>query len=161
MMYVGLDVHKNVCYGTVMNEKGKVAKQTKFTNDPEGVEAFMEGLDEAQVAMEAGYCWQPIYDAARACTRTFLPNLPIGGHSGCLDTVWEPHSGYSHPNSRKSITCLGAGFEISSTMRWSTLLGPPRGAPHPSHRSFHGGVFTASGLGRGLVLPGCPLGLPG
>lgn len=63
MMYVGLDVHKNVCYGTVMDEKGKVAKQTKFTNDPEGVEAFMEGLDEAQVAMEAGYCWQPIYDA--------------------------------------------------------------------------------------------------
>ena len=63
MMYVGLDVHKNVCYGTVMDEKGKVAKQTKFTNDPEGVEAFMEGLDAAQVAMEAGYCWQPIYDA--------------------------------------------------------------------------------------------------
>ena len=43
MMYVGLDVHKNVCYGTVMNEKGKVAKQAKFTNDLEGVEAFMEG----------------------------------------------------------------------------------------------------------------------
>jgi len=41
-MYVGLDVHKNVCYGTVMDEKGKVAKQTKFTNDPEGVEASME-----------------------------------------------------------------------------------------------------------------------
>ena len=46
-----------------MDEKGKVAKQAKFTNDPEGVEAFMEGLTEAQVAMEAGYCWQPIYDA--------------------------------------------------------------------------------------------------
>ena len=41
MMYVGLDVHKNVCYGTVMDEKGKVAKQTKFTNDPEGVKAFI------------------------------------------------------------------------------------------------------------------------
>jgi hypothetical protein len=55
LIYVGLDVHKNVCYGTVMDEKGKVAKQTKFTNDPEGVEAFMEGIDEAQVAMEAVY----------------------------------------------------------------------------------------------------------
>ena len=62
-MIVGLDVHKKVCYGAVMDEKGKVAKQAKFTNDPEGVEAFMEGLTEAQVAMEAGYCWQPIYDA--------------------------------------------------------------------------------------------------
>jgi ribosomal protein L37E len=63
LMYVGLDVHKNVCYGTVIDEKGKVAKQDRFTNDPEGVEAFIEGLTEAQVAMEAGYCWQPIYDA--------------------------------------------------------------------------------------------------
>ena len=53
MMYVRLDVHKIVCYGTVMNEKGEVAKQAKFTNDPEGLEGFMEGLDEAQVAMEA------------------------------------------------------------------------------------------------------------
>jgi len=31
-MIVGLDVHKNVCYGIVMNEKGEVAKQDKFTN---------------------------------------------------------------------------------------------------------------------------------
>ena len=62
MMYVGLDVHKRVCYGTVMDEKGKVVKQAKFTNAPEGLEAFMEDVDTAQVAMEAGYCWQPLYD---------------------------------------------------------------------------------------------------
>ncbi|MFH2112028.1 MAG: transposase [Candidatus Bathyarchaeota archaeon] len=61
-MYVGLDVHKKVCYGTVMDEKGKVAKQAKFTNDHQGLEEFMQGLDEALVVMEAGYCWQPIYD---------------------------------------------------------------------------------------------------
>ena len=53
MMYIGLDVHKQVCYGTVMDEKGKMVKQAKFTNAPEGLEGFMEGLDEAQVAMEA------------------------------------------------------------------------------------------------------------
>lgn len=29
-MYVGLDVHKQVCYGTVMDEKGKEVKQAKF-----------------------------------------------------------------------------------------------------------------------------------
>jgi len=62
LMYVGLDVHKQVCYGTVMDEKGKVVKQAKFTNDLEALDEFMEGLDEALVAMEAGYCWQPIYD---------------------------------------------------------------------------------------------------
>ena len=51
LMIVGLDVHKRVCYGTVMDEKGKVAKQARFTNDLEGLEAFMEGLDMATVAM--------------------------------------------------------------------------------------------------------------
>ncbi|MHA1409498.1 MAG: IS110 family transposase [Candidatus Odinarchaeia archaeon] len=61
-MYVGLDVHQQMCYGTVMDEKGKVVKQAKFTNDPEGLEEFMEGIDMAQVAMEAGYCWQHLYD---------------------------------------------------------------------------------------------------
>lgn len=62
MMYVGLDVHKRVCYGTVMDEKGKIVKQDKFTNDLEALDEFMEDLDEALVAMEAGYCWQPLYD---------------------------------------------------------------------------------------------------
>ena len=62
MMYIGLDVHKRVCYGTVMDEKGQIVKRGKFSNDPQGLEEFMEGIDEALVAMEAGYCWQPLYD---------------------------------------------------------------------------------------------------
>jgi len=61
-MYVGLDVHKRVCYGTVMDEKGQIVKRGKFSNDHQGLEEFMEGIDEALVAMEAGYCWQPLYD---------------------------------------------------------------------------------------------------
>ena len=61
-MYIGLDVHKRVCYGTVMDEKGQIVKRGKFSNDPQGLEEFMEGVDEALVAMEAGYCWQPLYD---------------------------------------------------------------------------------------------------
>ena len=62
MMYVGLDVHKRVCYGTVMDEEGRVLKQARFSNDPEGLEEFMDGVEEALIAMEAGYCWQPLYD---------------------------------------------------------------------------------------------------
>ena len=62
MTYIGLDVHKRVCYGTVMDEKGQIVKRGKFSNDPQGLEEFMEGIDEALVAMEAGYCWQPLYD---------------------------------------------------------------------------------------------------
>ena len=62
MTYIGLDVHKRVCYGTVMDEKGQIVKRGKFSNDPQGLKEFMEGIDEALVAMEAGYCWQPLYD---------------------------------------------------------------------------------------------------
>lgn len=62
MMYVGLDVHKRVCYGTVMDGEGRVVKRGRFSNDPEGLEEFMEGIGEALVALEAGYCWQPLYD---------------------------------------------------------------------------------------------------
>jgi transposase len=40
-MIVGLDVHKRMCYGTVMDEKGVAVKQAKFSNDPEGLEGFM------------------------------------------------------------------------------------------------------------------------
>jgi len=61
-MYVGLDVHKKACYGTVMDEKGTVVKQAKFTNDHDALDEFMEGLEESTVVMEAGYCWQPLYD---------------------------------------------------------------------------------------------------
>jgi transposase len=63
MMYVGLDVHKKMCYGTVMDEKGNVVKQAKFSNDQEDLNRFMKGLEETKVVMEAGYCWQPLYDA--------------------------------------------------------------------------------------------------
>ena len=62
MMYVGLDVHKRVCYGTVMTGDGEVMKRARFSNTQEGLEEFMDGLEETLVAMEAGYCWQPLYD---------------------------------------------------------------------------------------------------
>ena len=64
-MYVGLDVHKRACYGTITDQEGTIYKQGKFASSPEGLKAFMEGVDEAKIAMEAGYCWQPLYDALK------------------------------------------------------------------------------------------------
>jgi hypothetical protein len=40
----------------MMNEKGDVTKQAKFTNTLEELDEFMESLPEAQVAMEPEYC---------------------------------------------------------------------------------------------------------
>jgi hypothetical protein len=45
-----------------MDEKRRVTKQARFTNDPEGLEEFMEGFDEALGAMEAVDQILPILD---------------------------------------------------------------------------------------------------
>jgi hypothetical protein len=55
MMYDGLDVHKKICYGTVMDDRGEVIRQAKFTNDYEALHFFMDGLEGASVVMESGY----------------------------------------------------------------------------------------------------------
>lgn len=44
MMYVGLDVHKRMCYGTLTDENGKVFKRGRFSNDPEGLKEFIEKI---------------------------------------------------------------------------------------------------------------------
>jgi len=60
--YVGVDVHKKACYATVMDERGEVIKEGKFENTREGFGEFFGCIDDAKVAMEAGYCWQPAYE---------------------------------------------------------------------------------------------------
>jgi transposase len=45
-----------------MNEKGEILKQEKFPNEREEFERIFKGIDDAKVAMEACYCWQPVYD---------------------------------------------------------------------------------------------------
>lgn len=62
MNYVGLDVHKEYCDATVLDELGVVVKKGKFKYTRDGFEEFFKGIDDARVAMEAGYCWQPAYE---------------------------------------------------------------------------------------------------
>lgn len=60
--YVGIDVHKQICHATVMSERGEILRQEKFWNEREELERFFESIDDAKVAMEACYCWQPVYE---------------------------------------------------------------------------------------------------
>lgn len=60
--YVGLDVHKKVCHATLMNERGEILKEGKFPNERAEFERFFKGIDDAEVAMESSYCWQPAYE---------------------------------------------------------------------------------------------------
>jgi transposase len=45
-----------------MDERGNILKEGKFSNEQEGFEEFFNGIDDAEVAMEASYCWQPAYE---------------------------------------------------------------------------------------------------
>jgi transposase len=60
--YVGLDVHLRTCHATVMNEHGEILKQEKFPNERTELERIFKNIDDAKVAMEACYCWQPVYE---------------------------------------------------------------------------------------------------
>lgn len=60
--YVGLDVHLRTCHATVMDERGKILKQEKFPNERQELERILKGIDDAKIAMEACYCWQPAYE---------------------------------------------------------------------------------------------------
>jgi len=54
--------HKKVCHATVVDERGEILREGKFENSREGFEEFFDGIDDAEVAMEASYCWQPAYE---------------------------------------------------------------------------------------------------
>ena len=60
------------------------------------------------------------------------------------------------------MTCLGFGFVISSKIWCPTCAGSLSVEPQLLHVCLRSGVLMMSGLaGLGLVLPLCPLGLPG
>lgn len=60
--YIGVDVHQDDCHGTVQDESGEIVKQGYFRNSPPGYEGFFDGIEEAEVVVEAGAAWQPVYD---------------------------------------------------------------------------------------------------
>lgn len=62
MQYVGIDLHKEKVYGTILDENGTVVKEGKFENKKTDFIEFFQEVDRAQVAMGAiGFC-HPVYD---------------------------------------------------------------------------------------------------
>ncbi|MEM2878912.1 MAG: transposase [Candidatus Hadarchaeales archaeon] len=62
MKHVGLDVHRQACHATVMDETGRIERQERFKNSRREYERFSRDIPEARVAMEASCCWQPVYE---------------------------------------------------------------------------------------------------
>ncbi len=45
---------KRVWYGTVMGEKGQIAKRGKFNNDPQELDEFLERIDDPLALPKVG-----------------------------------------------------------------------------------------------------------
>jgi len=65
-MYAGLDLHKKVGYGTIIDDRGLIVKRSKFPMSVDGVLSFLNGdPSSVRVAFEAGYRWQHLYDVLK------------------------------------------------------------------------------------------------
>ena len=62
MLYVGIDLHKEKVYGVVIDEKGNVIKEGKFSNTKEGFQKFLKGIKNAIMAIESTGFTFPAYD---------------------------------------------------------------------------------------------------
>ncbi len=61
--YVGLDIHKKYCHATAMDESGDILFREKFSSEPEEFENLTARVgDDAEVAIEAAYAWQYVYE---------------------------------------------------------------------------------------------------
>jgi transposase len=60
--YIGLDVHLNSCHATAMDEQGRILAQERLGASPSEALGFVRKFKDPVIAMEACYCWQPIWD---------------------------------------------------------------------------------------------------
>jgi len=66
MKYVRLDVHKEYCDATMLDDFGQVVKTGKFKYSKEAFEEFFKCIDDAIVAIEDGYCWRPFINPVKS-----------------------------------------------------------------------------------------------
>ncbi|KXB04325.1 hypothetical protein AKJ48_02945 [candidate division MSBL1 archaeon SCGC-AAA261O19] len=61
-VFTGLDVHKKSYHATVMDKDGAILRQEDFPNTLEEVKSFFADVKDGEVALEASYFWEPVYD---------------------------------------------------------------------------------------------------
>jgi transposase len=68
--YFGVDYHKKYSHGTIMNEKGKIIKQGRFSNHRESVDKFLDGYggDDCLSVLEATRNWTVMHDILEELT---------------------------------------------------------------------------------------------
>jgi len=60
--YIGVDLHKKMCFVTVMDIAGKIKKQAQVPTDADKVRKFFSKYKDASVAVESTMNWMPFYE---------------------------------------------------------------------------------------------------
>lgn len=62
-MYVGLDVHKDFCQASFLDDNGKFVREERFENSASGLAKLAEATKEQHVVMESSTSSMHVYDA--------------------------------------------------------------------------------------------------
>ena len=62
MRYVGLDIHKEFCQASILNEAGEELSNERILSDVDSLNRFLETLDEAKFVLESTNVWEYIYE---------------------------------------------------------------------------------------------------
>ncbi|MGD0817680.1 MAG: transposase [Methanomassiliicoccales archaeon] len=62
MQYVELDVHKEFCQASVLDQNGEELTNIKIPTRKEELESFLCGFDEARFVLESTGVWEFVYE---------------------------------------------------------------------------------------------------
>ena len=62
MQYVGLDVHKEFCQASVLDESGEEVSSIKVLTRKEELESFLDGFEDASFVLESTGIWEFVYE---------------------------------------------------------------------------------------------------
>lgn len=66
MRYVGLDVHKEFCQASVLDENGNEVENERFDSTMEALNSFLDRFEEAKFVLESTGIWEFIYEGIEA-----------------------------------------------------------------------------------------------
>lgn len=66
MRYVGLDVHKELCQASILNEKGFEEDNVRFPTTHRGLESFLDRFEDASFVLESTGVWEFVYEIIEA-----------------------------------------------------------------------------------------------
>jgi transposase len=75
--YIGVDLHKKTCYVTIMNQDGKIKKQTEISTEADKVSKLFKRYTGVPVAVESTMNWMPFYENLESLGCKVLLSNPL------------------------------------------------------------------------------------